>query len=255
MAVRRTDAISTGPRRGGHKNDGHLRTYPPLDTLKSVASNVWIVDGPLIRFPTRMTVIRLSDDGLFVHSPTEFGPALKAAVLHLGTPRWIVTPSRIHYWWLPAWHEAFPEAEVYAAPRVREQAGARIDFACRSLDRPQGYPWDGEIATLPIAGRFLTEVEFFHKPSRTLVLTDLIENFEADKLSRPLRWLMRLASIVDPHGGIPWDLRMTFPKAVLREAVIQKIAWNPERVILAHGRWYAEHGAAELRRAFRWLLK
>lgn len=202
-----------------------------------------------------MTIIRLSCGGLFVHSPTEPTPALTTAVLRLGTPRWIVAPSRIHYWWLPAWHAAFPEAEVYAAPRVREQAGSRIHFACRSLDRTQGYPWDGEIATLPIAGRFLTEVEFFHKPSRTLVLTDLIENFEADKVSRPLRWLMRLAGILDPHGGIPRDLRMTFPKAVLRDAVIQMIAWYPERVILAHGRWYAKDGAAELRRAFRWLLQ
>jgi hypothetical protein len=32
------------------------------------------------------------------------------------------------------------------------------------------------------------------------------------------------------------------------------IAWNPERVILAHGRWYERDGAQELRRAFRWVL-
>lgn len=41
-------------------------TYPPLDTLKSVADDVWIVDGPTIRFGapllkmpflTRMTIM------------------------------------------------------------------------------------------------------------------------------------------------------------------------------------------------------
>jgi len=32
------------------------------------------------------------------------------------------------------------------------------------------------------------------------------------------------------------------------------IGWNPERVILAHGRWYDRNGQAELRRAFRWIL-
>jgi hypothetical protein len=32
------------------------------------------------------------------------------------------------------------------------------------------------------------------------------------------------------------------------------IAWNPEWVIVAHGRWYERHGAQELRRAFRWVL-
>ncbi|MEO8558431.1 MAG: hypothetical protein ABI439_05170 [Rhodospirillales bacterium] len=41
----------------------------------------------------------------------------------------------------------------------------------------------------------------------------------------------------------------------LRQAVEQMIAWQPERVIIAHGSWYQNNGAAELRRAFDWLLK
>ena len=53
-------------------------TYPPLDALKPVADDLWIVDGPIIRFglkwlkmsfPTRMTLIRCDGD-LFIHSPT-----------------------------------------------------------------------------------------------------------------------------------------------------------------------------------------
>jgi hypothetical protein len=32
------------------------------------------------------------------------------------------------------------------------------------------------------------------------------------------------------------------------------LAWQPERVMIAHGRWYDKDGAAELRRAFRWVL-
>lgn len=43
-------------------------------------------------------------------------------------------------------------------------------------------------------------------------------------------------------------------RAEAAAAVRQMIAWNPERVILAHGRWYDGDGVAELKRAFRWLL-
>jgi hypothetical protein len=32
------------------------------------------------------------------------------------------------------------------------------------------------------------------------------------------------------------------------------LAWNPQRIILAHGRWYERDGAAELARAFAWAL-
>ena len=39
----------------------------------------------------------------------------------------------------------------------------------------------------------------------------------------------------------------------LRRAVATMLGWRPERVIIAHGRWYPENGVAELRRAFRWL--
>jgi hypothetical protein len=242
----------------------HSRAYPPLNTLKPVARDVWVVDGPVIRFglpwpkmrfPTRMTVLRLGGGGLFVHSPTALAPGLTKAVEELGRVRWIVGPNRIHYWWLPDWRGAFPEAEVWLAPRIGEQAGPRIDFAARELGPESGYPWDGELATLPVAGRYMTEFVFFHRASRTLVLTDLIENFEPDRLPNvAIRWLARLGGVLDPHGGMPRDMRLTYPRRTLRAAVERMLAWAPERIILAHGRWYERDGAGELRRAFRWLL-
>ena len=245
-----------------HRHD-HV-TYPPLDTLKPIAEDVWIVDGPAIRFgmpfakmafPTRMTVIRLGD-ALFVHSPTSLGPALQREVDALGSPRWIVAPNRIHYSWVPDWRQAYPDAAIYLAPRIREQARGRIDFPAQELSAASGYPWDGVIATLPVRGSFMTEVEFFHRPSRTLVLTDLIENFEAARLGPGARLLAWFGGVLDPDGAMPRDMRFTFSrnKAELRAAVETMIGWQPERIVLAHGRWYDKDAVAELRRAFRWLL-
>jgi len=241
-------------------------TYPPLNTLKRVADDVWIVDGPIIRFgkpwpkfpfPTRMTVMRLGERQLFIHSPTHLVPELKTEIEDVGVPRWIIAPNRIHYWWVPDWHAAYQDADIYLAPRTREQAGSRIDFDAFTLDRDCGYAWDAEVATLPVPGSHMTEFTFFHRASRTLVLTDLIENFERHKLDSFLtRWLTRWAGAQDPDGSMPRDMRFTFAeqKPQLRAAVLTMIRWNPERVILAHGRWYEQNGAAELRRAFRWLL-
>lgn len=246
--------------------DASAQTYAPLNRLKPVAENVWIADGPIIRFgmpwpkmpfPTRMTMIRLAGSDLFLHSPTPLTPELGREVEKLGTPRWIVGPNRIHYWWIPDWKAAFPGAQVYLAPRIREQAGERIDFDCRELDGEGGYPWDREVSTLPVSGSYMTEVEFFHRASRTLILTDLIENFEPEKLNSFLmRWLTRLGGVQHPDGQMPRDLRLTFArhKPELRAAVEKMISWDPERIMIAHGRWYESNGAAELRRAFRWLL-
>jgi Domain of unknown function (DUF4336) len=238
-------------------------TYPPLNTLKPVTENVWIVDGPLIRFgmpwlkmpfPTRMTVVRVGRD-LFVHSPTPLTPSLHREVDAAGRPRWIIGPSRLHYWWISEWRQAFPDAAVYLAPGTAERACGRIDFRATTLSAERSYPWDAEIATLPVVGRLLTEVEFYHQPSRTLILTDLIENFERQKVgSMAMRLLTWLGGVLDPDGQMPRDMRLAFGRAELRAAVETMISWQPERIILAHGRWYQTAGTDELRRAFRWLL-
>src|SRR5262245_57362499 len=103
-------------------------TYSPLNTLKSVAENVWIVDGPLIwlgspwspiPFPTRMTVLRLGARDLFIHSPTKLIPSLKVEIERVGEPRWIVAPNRLHYWWVPDWRNEFRDVDIFVAPKAR----------------------------------------------------------------------------------------------------------------------------------------
>ena len=240
--------------------------YLPINTLKPIAQDVWIVDGPIIRFgmpwpkmpfPTRMTIMRI-EGKLLVHSPTPLTESLQAEIAQIGTPTWIIGPNRIHYWWVPEWRGAYPHAEVFLAPRIREQAGERIAFETRTLERTSGYPWDGVIETLPIAGDFMTEVEFFHRPSRTLVLTDFIENFEADRLGNPLMGLMtKLGGVQAPDGQMPRDMRLTYRKHrdSVRQAVETMIGWAPERIVIAHGKWFETDAVAELRRAFRWVLE
>jgi hypothetical protein len=239
-------------------------TYPPLNTIKPVCNDVWIVDGPVIRFgplflkmrfPTRMTIIRLAENRLFIHSPTALTPALKAEIEILGKVQWIVGPNRIHYWWIPDWKKAFGNADIFLAPRIEEQAAGRIPDDHSSLDRDEGYPWDSELQTISVTGRYMTEFIFYHRASRTLVLTDLIENFEPRKLgSHWMQLLTWLGGVRAPHGGMPRDMRFTYPRSELKAAVETMISLNPERVILAHGHWYETQATNELRRAFHWLL-
>jgi hypothetical protein len=245
-------------------HETHL-TYPPLNTLKPVADDVWIVDGPVIRFgvpglrmpfPTRATLIRVEHD-LFVHSPTPLDAGLRDEIERVGKPRWIVGPNRLHYWWIPDWHAAWLDAEVHVAPGTAEQAADRLGPGSAVLDGQAGYPWDHVIRTLPVTGAYMTEIVFFHIPSRTLVLTDLIENFESDKIRSPLmRFLTWVGGVRDPDGCTPRDMRLSFRRnrPQVKSAVETMIGWDPERIILAHGRWYVRDGRAELRRAFRWIL-
>jgi hypothetical protein len=71
-----------------------------------------------------------------------------------------------------------------------------------------------------------------------------------------MRLMTRIGGVLDPDGQMPRDMRLTFRnrKAELRAAVERMIALEPERVVLAHGRWYDRDGTTELKRAFRWIL-
>ena len=101
--------------------------YEPLYTLKPVAPDLWLADGECISFyglpfPTRMTVVRLGDGSLWVHSPIQPDKSLLREVALLGPVRHLVAPNWIHYAFFPPWQDAFPESVGWAAPGVRTRA-------------------------------------------------------------------------------------------------------------------------------------
>jgi hypothetical protein len=236
-------------------------TYPPLFTLKPVARDVWVADGPEIDFyrmpfPTRMTVVRLASGALWLHSPIAFSGKLLDQLQERGPVRHLVAPNWIHYAYVQDWADALPAAETWAAPRVEERAkerGVRLRIDHRLTDKPpEACVEDFEQMIVP-GSRIHREAVFFHKPTRTLILTDLIENFEPQKLPWHLRITTWVGGNQDPNGSMPRDMRLTFDKEALAAAVRRMIDWGPERIVLSHGRWYRKNAVQELRRAFSFL--
>lgn len=240
--------------------------YEPLNTLKSVAPGLWIADGPSVHmaalggsapFPTRMTVARLTDGGLWCHSPIEPDATLFAEIDALGPVRHLVSPNKLHYAHIAAWKRRYPDAVAWASPGVRERAASQkieVAFDADLGDLPEP-AWAADLDQLHFRGsRAIEEVVFLHRASGTLILADLIENFEPAKLGLAMRWIARLGGVLDPDGKTPLDMRFTFrDKARARACLQQVVAWRPQRIILAHGRCYPENAEAEVRRAFRWL--
>ncbi|MGA7811082.1 DUF4336 domain-containing protein [Bradyrhizobium sp.] len=238
--------------------------YEPLNVPKLVAADLWVVDGSEIwfhfgvkvPFPTRMIIVRLPDGGLWLHSPVAPDPGLVARVKTLGPVRVLLAPNTLHYWWLADWAQLFPEAAVFAPLDLARTAKKTLPPHRALEDTPSPF-WAGTIEQLIASGSIFTEIIFFHRPSRTLFLTDLIENFELSRVrSRWFRILLRMGGVVDPDGKAPIDMGLTFfgHRGELRNAVTKMLAWKPDRIILAHGRWYDRDGEHELKRAFRWVL-
>ena len=243
--------------------------YEPINVYKPFASQVGIADGPFEHvallgakmpwpFTTRMTIIQLASGELFLHSPIAFDAALARRLQSLGRVRHLISPNRGHYAHIGEWARAFPEAIAWASPGVRARARARrvdVQFQ-RDLTMRPPPDWRDEIDQTILPGAALDEVVFFHRQSKTLIVADTIMNFEPERLRQPYRLIARLAGICSPEGGISPDLRMAFwpKKRDVRGSYEQILSWQPQRIILSHGRCFDANGGMAVRRAFRWAL-
>ena len=228
--------------------------------LKTIATNIWIYDGdvvPFYGFPytTRMTVIRLSNNSLWIHSPEKLNPALQKELETLGKVSFLISPNKLHHLFLEEWISAYPEAKTYAAPGLIEKR-KDIDFTKELSDLAES-EWGNEIGQhMFIGSSVMKEVVFFHIQSKTLILTDLIENFNENHFSGWKKIVAKLTGILSPNGKTPLDWRMSFifGKSKARKSLDTIISWKPENIILSHGECVFGGGLKFLKKSFSWLL-
>jgi hypothetical protein len=229
-----------------------------MTMLQPFGDEIWIADGTTavvagFRYPTRMAVIRLSDGGLFVWSPVALSDALRAAVDALGPVRHIVAPNKLHHLFLGEWHAAYPAARLYAAPGLRKR---RKDIAFDGdLDDSPAPGWAGEIDQVVMRGNVITsEVVFFHRRSRTVIFTDLIQHFAPGWFSGWRAVVARWDLMAAAEPAVPRKFRNAFLNRSAARAALQRIlAWPAEKVLMAHAAPIEADGQAFIARCFAWL--
>jgi hypothetical protein len=224
--------------------------------LDHLDEGLWAVTSPLkvlglIPMASRMTVVRLNDGGLFVHSPVRLEPKLKAALDALGPTRHVIAPNRMHHLFCGDYRSAYPEARLYGAPGLAEKRPELAPLTQLGDAAPE--TWAGEIDQLAVAGiPMLNEVAFHHRASGTLILTDLAANGGPDDPAA-LRWWLRLNRA---YGGLatPLEVRlMCRDRTAARRSLDRLLGWEFDRVVVGHGAVIEHDGKRLARQAFAWL--
>lgn len=206
-----------------------------------VPDQIWGATQPLtmpggIILDCRMTILRLDAQTLLMHSPITITDALKAQIEALpGTLRYIVAPSLFHHLFVRSARDAFPDALTYAAPGLpakRENFTFDHEIDPASLDT---LPWHASLQTIAVAGMpLVNEQLFYHVPTKTLVVTDLVFN-----MSRAHN--LRSAMAFRAFGTHKRFAQSRLLKSAIKDKKAYRSSIQPlaeldiTRVIMAHG--------------------
>jgi hypothetical protein len=223
--------------------------------LHPLVDGVWLDSAPVrivgTRLTATMTVLRLRDGGLLLHSPVELTEERREAVAELGAVEHLYAPNLFHHVWLGGWAEAFASARVHAPAGLnRKRPDLRIDRVHGTDPEPA---FSGVLDEVQIEGFRLRESALFHRTSRTLVVADLVHN-----IGRPEHgWTKFYSHAMGFYDRVALSrmLRWTAfsDRKAARRSVEELLALPIERIVVGHGTPITDRPHDALRSALAWL--
>lgn len=217
--------------------------------LEIIADGVWGVADVIAlpggaRLPLRMTVVQLGDGGLWLHAPVRLDDATAAELEALGPVRYLVVPNLQHHVHLAAACERFADASVFAPEGLAlKRPDLHIDEV---LTERTPDPWRGQVQPFPLDGASaIQEVVFLHRPTKTLLVTDLV--FHVRSGSWPTQLLLRTVGCWDRLASSrAWRWRYVQDPQAFAETCQHITALDIERLVPAHGEVVTEDARARL---------
>ncbi|MCZ6709234.1 MAG: DUF4336 domain-containing protein [Gammaproteobacteria bacterium] len=211
--------------------------------MRQIYDKLWVHEdamklGPVV-LPLRMTIVQLSNGDLWIHSPTAMSAELKDSVDALGPVAAVLGPSNGHNLWLGEWDSAYPDATTYVSPGIPKKLPTLTDY--RIIDAESQARWSDDLQLIALDGApFFDERVFLHHPSRSLIVTDLVQNHLGREHTGLAKIMTKL--VLEPIGFkdicLAPPLRFRFmikdrPAFVASIKAIQALDFD--RIIVTHG--------------------
>mmetsp|Transcript_9707 Transcript_9707/g.29242 ORF Transcript_9707/g.29242 Transcript_9707/m.29242 type:complete len:319 (-) Transcript_9707:644-1600(-) len=224
--------------------------------LTPIFDKVWGAERPFMFLGMdvggRGAVIQLSDGSLWTQSPVELTPALKQQLDAIGPVRHIVSPNYEHTKFGRQWKDAYPEATLYGCPGLPTKAPDKQYDAEVGVGNWAPDSWLGEIEvthldyeTVPVLGRsFFNEVVFLHKPSRSLIVTDLFWSYPSEAPPPTKLWKQGMDRLYAPF----YNRFMKGDRGKYQAAMDRIFGWDWDKILPCHGTIITSGGKEALRR-------
>jgi hypothetical protein len=229
--------------------------------LTEVAPELWTAEETLrfpgwVKLPVRMTLARLPRGGLVVHSPLPLTDERLREVARIDKVEYLLAPNCLHHKFVGQWLRRFAGARLYGAPGLRAK---RKDLRFAGVLGQHGLdgqaPWSGVLDQILIEGApGLNETVFLHRPSRTLLVSDLLFNIE-----QPANFVTTMVlKMMGTRGRLAMSRawrRHTKDRQKLRSSIEQVLSWNFSRILPGHGAIFESPQAPQhAKAALAWAL-
>ncbi|MEM9456203.1 MAG: DUF4336 domain-containing protein [Myxococcota bacterium] len=223
--------------------------------LTEFAEGIWLTTAPVkilgMPLSTTMTVLRLGDGSVLLHSPIPMTDECRAAVEALGPVKHLYAPNTHHHLWVNDWAEAFDSAQVHAPSALtKKRPDVRID---RAHGAALGSTLADVIDEVCIEGFLLNESVLVYRPARTLVVADLVHN-----IGQPThgwtKFYTRMMGFYD-RVALSRIIRWTAfnDRAAARRSLDAVLEHAFDRIIVGHGTPIVTDARQTLATAYEWL--
>jgi hypothetical protein len=203
-------------------------------TWRQLADDIAVISFPWralgIDFKRNVTLLRLRDGRLIVHSSAPFIEQDVANIRRFGQPAWIAEATLMHDTFAKEGQKAFPDLPYFAPEGFAKASG----ITTKPLSAPPS-DWLGEIDVIAIDGVRSNEYALYHRRSQTLVIGDLFFSFPNDTQGWPRFFVRRFMRLPQLFGISAFFRRFVVrDKKAFKNSLNALLALEFERLVVAH---------------------
>jgi hypothetical protein len=224
-------------------------TVLPHGKIEKLEENLWRVEGTLPGGgpPRVMTVARLGDGRLVIHSAVALGDADMKELEAFGTPSFLIVPNGGHRLDALAYKRRYPTMTVVTAPPSKKSVEQVVN-----VDDTVGNFGDDSVAYEPLEGTVEGALVVRSATGTTLVLNDAVMHMAPGSIKGFGGFVSGVLGFFGPEPKVvPLAKMMVYKDKKAARAHLERLADTPglARVIVSHGKMITQDPGAAIKRA------
>ena len=202
-----------------------------------------VVKMPLMPLPVTSVAVKLKS-GTVLISP---GSQLTDEQLkNLSNVTDLVASNALHSAGIPKANAAHPNANVWGVPGLEKR---KPEMKWTHVLKEGQWKYQEELPAIFVKGApAIKEVVFYHKPSKSLIVTDLC--FNMTKVSGFGAWIiLNLFGTYKKFGVSKFFARYIKDKAAFESSLKEILAYDFDKIIVSHGEIVTDNAKEKLRQA------